>query len=195
MLDGGLAVGSELVQLGADGILDLELALAEDPDDHDPSPSWGSPGRSDTGMPAGWACSAGAGGAYGACAWACAWAACAWAAWAAWASPLAEVPSSCLGAAAVISPLSMASSRSTSLLALIMSSSLWMSSRLPPTASSSAPEAISSSIAPARACIWAVLSSARWIAMPTSPISSEMPENASFILVCASAAVLVGLMV
>ena len=35
----------------------------------------------------------------------------------------------------------------------------------------------------------AVLSSARWIAMPTSPISSEMPENASLILVCASAAV------
>ena len=35
----------------------------------------------------------------------------------------------------------------------------------------------------------AVLSSARWIARPTSPISSEMPENASPILVCASAAV------
>ena len=30
--------------------------------------------------------------------------------------------------------------------------------------SSSAPEASSSSMAPARACIWAVLSSARWIA-------------------------------
>ena len=90
----------------------------------------------------------------------------------------------------MISPLSLLSSRSTSLLADIMSSSLWMSSRrLPPTASSSAPEAISSSIAPARACIWAVLSSARWIAMPTSPISSEMPVNASLILVWASAAV------
>jgi len=76
-----------------------------------------------------------------------------------------------------------------SLLADIMSSSLWMSSRRPPTASSSAPEAISSSIAPARACIWAVLSSARWIAMPTSPISSEMPEKASLIRVWASAAV------
>ena len=56
-------------------------------------------------------------------------------------------------------------------------------------ASSSAPEAISSSIAPARAFICSVLSSARWIAMPTSPISSEMPVNASLIRVCASAAV------
>jgi hypothetical protein len=68
------------------------------------------------------------------------------------------------------------------------SSSDWMSSRRPPK-SSRAPEAISSSIAPARACIWAVLSSARWMAMPTSPISSEMPENASLMRVCASAAV------
>ena len=43
--------------------------------------------------------------------------------------------------------------------------------------------------APARACIWAVLSWARCTAMPTSPISSEMPDTASPILVCASAAV------
>ncbi len=71
----------------------------------------------------------------------------------------------------------------------IRSSSAWMSSRGTPAASSRAPEASSSSIAPARACIWAVLSSARWIAMPMSPISSEMPENASLIRVCASAAV------
>ena len=55
--------------------------------------------------------------------------------------------------------------------------------------SSSAPEAISSSMAPARACIWAVLSSARWIARPTSPISSPMPDIASLMRVCASAAV------
>ena len=57
-------------------------------------------------------------------------------------------------------------------------SSPWLSE----LASSSAPEAISSSIAPARACICAVLSSARWIAMPTSPISSPMPDIASLIL-------------
>ena len=64
-----------------------------------------------------------------------------------------------------------------------------MSSRCVPVTSSSAPDAISSSIAPARACICAVLSWARWTAMPTSPISSEMPETASPIRVCASAAV------
>ena len=58
-----------------------------------------------------------------------------------------------------------------------------------PLRSSSAPEASSSSIAPARACSCAVLSSARWMAMPTSPISSEMPEKASPIRVCAWAAV------
>ena len=61
--------------------------------------------------------------------------------------------------------------------------------RLIELASSSAPEAISSSMAPARACICWVLSSARWTARPTSPISSEMPENASLIRVWASAAV------
>ena len=60
-----------------------------------------------------------------------------------------------------------------------------------PEASLSAPDAISSSIAPARACICAVLSSARWTARPTSENSSEIPENASLILVCASAAVYV----
>ena len=59
----------------------------------------------------------------------------------------------------------------------------------PPTMSSRAPEAISSSMAPARAFICSVLSSARWMAIPTSPISSEMPVKASLIRVCASAAV------
>ena len=62
-------------------------------------------------------------------------------------------------------------------------------SSLGPEKSSRAPEASSSSIAPARAFIVSVFSSARWIARPTSPISSEMPENASLIRVCASAAV------
>ena len=86
--------------------------------------------------------------------------------------------------------LSRASSASTSDCELIASSSRAMSSpRLSELASSSAPEAISSSMAPARACIWAVLSSARWMAMPTSPISSPMPDIASPILVWASAAV------
>ena len=56
-------------------------------------------------------------------------------------------------------------------------------------ASSSAPDASSSSIAPARACSCAVLSSARCIARPTSLISSLIPETASPIRVCASAAV------
>ena len=38
-------------------------------------------------------------------------------------------------------------------------------------------------------------SSARWIASPTSPSSSEIPVTASLILVCASAAEYVALMV
>ena len=63
------------------------------------------------------------------------------------------------------------------------------SPRLIALASSRAPEAISSSIAPARACICAVLSSARWMAMPTSPISSPIPDMASLMRVWASAAV------
>src|ERR671910_676414 len=54
---------------------------------------------------------------------------------------------------------------------------------------SRAPEAISSSRAPERACIWATLSSARCMARPTSPISSPIPEMASLTLVWASAAV------
>ena len=87
-------------------------------------------------------------------------------------------------------PLSAASSASTSAWELIASSSRLMSSpRLIELASSRAPEAISSSTAPARACICWVLSSARCTASPTSPISSEMPENASPMRVWASAAV------
>ena len=44
-------------------------------------------------------------------------------------------------------------------------------------------------MAPARACIWAILSWARCIASPASLIDSEMPETASPILVWACAAV------
>src|SRR6185369_12391674 len=128
-VDGRLELAVQAVQLGGGRVADAELALAADSDDHYPSPSCGSAGRSAAGMLAGWVCP---------------WAA--WGAWAPWLLPLAP-PSSCLGAPAVISPLSLLSSFSTSLLADIMSSSLWMSSRWPPTASSSAPEAISSSIA------------------------------------------------
>ena len=77
---------------------------------------------------------------------------------------------------------------STSLVLAIRSSSAVIESLPVPVASSRAPEAMSSSMAPARACIDCVLSSARWMAIPTSPSSSEMPEKASLILVCASAA-------
>src|ERR1700722_6237949 len=98
-------------------------------------------------------------------------------------------PSICRGALLARAAFICSSSLSTPLLAPSRSSSTWMSSRGPPTMSSSAPEAISSSIAPALAFICSVLSSARWIAIPTSPISSEMPVKASLILVCASAAV------
>ena len=59
MLDRGLKDGVQLVELGGGSVVDPELTLAEDPDDHDLSPSCGSscrPGRSETGNPAGWAC-------------------------------------------------------------------------------------------------------------------------------------------
>ena len=69
-----------------------------------------------------------------------------------------------------------------------MSSSAWIGSD-DPERSVSVPEARSSSTAPARACIWAILSWARCIAMPVSLIDSEMPETASPIFVCAWAAV------
>src|SRR5436190_15679088 len=112
-VDGRLELTVQPVQLGGGRVVDAELALAADPDDHGPSPSCGSAGRSAAGMLAGWLC---AGGAYGV-----PWP---WGAWAAWLLALAP-PSSCLGASDVISPLSLLSSRSTSLLADIMSSSLW----------------------------------------------------------------------
>ena len=56
-----------------------------------------------------------------------------------------------------ISALSAASSLSTPAAVPASSSSFWMSSVSPPT-SSSTPDASSSSTAPARACIWAILS-------------------------------------
>ena len=55
-LDRGLEGGVKLVELGGGRVVDPELALPEDPDDHDLSPSCGSsrrPGRSETGNPAG----------------------------------------------------------------------------------------------------------------------------------------------
>ena len=51
--------------------------------------------------------------------------------------------------------------------------------------SSSAPRAVSSSIADARACSSSVLSRARWIAMPVSCMPRPMPVAASPILTCA----------
>src|SRR6201996_2758288 len=150
--DGGVEVLVQRGQLRGGVTPDAELTLAEDPDDHDPSPACSAAAAS---------CPAG----------------------------LAPLPSICRGALAAISPFIRASSESTSLLAPILSSSAWMASWPPLTWSSRAPEASSSSMAPARACICAVLSSARWMARPTSPISSEIPEKASLIRVCASAAV------
>src|SRR5215218_7289987 len=88
----------------------------------------------------------------------------------------------------VSSPRRRASSASTAGSANPRSSSAWSRS-LDMEASSSAPDAISSSRAPERACIWATLSSARCMARPTSPISSPIPEMASLTLVWASAAV------
>src|SRR5215468_6039279 len=143
------------VELGGGRIVDVQLALAQDPDDHAPSPAWGR--------------SAGAGRAAP--------------------SGAGVPPSIACALPAPISPLRRSSSRSMFCPPRIESSSAWMSSRGVPVMSSSAPEAISSSIAPARACICAVLSCARCTAMPTSPISSEMPDTASPILLCASAAV------
>ena len=64
-----------------------------------------------------------------------------------------------------------------------------------PGGSSRAPVASSSSIAPARGLDLRGLVLGAWMAMPTSPISSEMPEKASLIRVCAWAAVYVALIV
>src|SRR5580658_3700069 len=51
-LDGGLELGVKMAQLVGDGVVHPELALAEDPYDHEPSPSCGT---SATGSPVGWA--------------------------------------------------------------------------------------------------------------------------------------------
>src|SRR5918993_4354515 len=108
--------------------------------------------------------------------------------WPARMSPPSSAGSIACGGA--LPALSRASSASTSEPELRASSSREMSSpALSCEASSRAPEAISSSMAAPRACIWAVLSSARWMARPTSPISSPMPDIASPMRVCASAAV------
>src|SRR5437879_3030403 len=93
------------------------------------------------------------------------------------------------GAPAPSSAFILASSASTEEPADRASSWRWMSPPGSAVTSSRAPEARSSSTAPARAWRVAVLSSARWMAMPTSPISSEMPDTASPILAVASAAV------
>src|SRR5579872_2880888 len=85
-------------------------------------------------------------------------------------------------------PFSWASSRSTWLDWLVLSSSACRGSVLPER-SVSAPEAMSSSMAPARACIWAILSCARCMAMPVSLMDSEIPATASPMFVCAWAAV------
>ena len=89
---------------------------------------------------------------------------------------------------APISALSAARSASTELADDTWSSWAWMSST-GLVRSVRAPEARSSSIAPARACIESILSCARCTDMPASPMDSEMPETASPIFVCASAAV------
>src|SRR3954454_24042061 len=82
--------------------------------------------------------------------------------------------------------------RSSSTALCDVSSWSWrsMSSPPPPSArlSSKAPEASSSSIAPARARMFSVLSCARCIASPTSAISSPTPVAASEIFTEASAA-------
>src|SRR5581483_2379209 len=99
------------------------------------------------------------------------------------------------GAPAPSSAFILASSASTDDPADRASSWAWMSPPGEAVTSSRAPEARSSSTAPARAWSVAVLSSARWMARPTSPISSEMPDTASPILAVASAAVYVALIV
>src|SRR5215469_14568569 len=162
LLDRSVQLGVERGQLARHVGVNLELTLAENPDDHDPSPACGCSAACVASEPL--------------------------------ESPLA-LASICRGEPAASSPFICASSASIEVSAPSLSSSAWMASGEPPAWSSSAPEASSSSIAPARACICAVLSSARWIARPMSPISSEMPEKASLMRVCASAAVYVALMV
>ncbi len=81
-----------------------------------------------------------------------------------------------------------ANSLSTCDVAVTLSSSFWMSST-GVLRSLSAPEASNSSMAPARACMLAILSWARCMAWPELPMESEIPETASPTLVWASAAV------
>ena len=83
----------------------------------------------------------------------------------------------------------MAASSASTLEAMdAWSSWAWMSS-VDPVRSGRAPEVISSSMAPARACISSILSWARCMDIPALPIESEIPVTASPTLACASAAV------
>src|SRR5712692_5648897 len=148
-------------------VVHLALAFAHDPDNHDASPEVGCSAGNEV-CAACWPAPSEPG------------AASAW---------LAELGSSFGASTPASSTFIRSSSASTPWPAPSWSSSAWISSCGPLTASVSAPEAISSSIALARAFICSVLSSARWIARPTSLISSEMPVKTSLILVCASAAV------
>ena len=88
------------------------------------------------------------------------------------------------------SAFNAASSLSTWFVDDTLSSSFWMSST-GVDRSSSAPDASSSSMAPARACIEAILSWARCMVAPASSDDVEIPDTASPTLVCASAAVYV----
>src|SRR5580692_5458431 len=98
-------------------------------------------------------------------------------------------PSSAAGGApAPTSAFSAASSASTVEVVEALLSWAWMSST-GLVRSVSAPEASSSSMAPARACMPSILSWALCIDMPASLIDAEMPDTASPILVWASAAV------
>src|SRR5581483_5348444 len=114
---------------------------------------------------------------------------------ASWTAPGLATPeapaSSCLVGPPASSSFIRSSSLSTPVPLDSRLSSTSMSSPVVSAASgsSSAPVAVSSVIASARACSCAVLSCARWMAMPTSPISSEMPVSVSAIRVCAWAAV------
>src|SRR6266536_1138373 len=155
----------EVVQLLNARLGNLELPLAHDPDDHRWS-SWAGAFRvGASAVSPAWSSGAGAG------------------------SAVSARPPSCLAVVGPLSsPLIRESSASTMASAEVRCSSASRRS-LVMARLSRAPEAISSSSAPARDCICATLSSARCMAMPTSPISSPMPETASLMRVCASAAV------
>src|SRR2546429_9622724 len=61
-VDGRLELAVQAVQVGGGRVVNAELALAADSDDHYPSPSCGSAGRADAGMLAGWGGGGGGGG-------------------------------------------------------------------------------------------------------------------------------------